>query len=58
MPMDALQRQLGHRHIETTMIYNEVRDSRLQREYRQAMEETSRAESANDTDRDDKGGTK
>lgn len=38
MPMDALQRQLGHRHIETTLIYNEVRDGRLQREYNQAME--------------------
>jgi integrase/recombinase XerD len=58
MPMDALQRQLGHRHIETTLIYNEVRDSRLQREYRQAMEETSKAESTNDADKDDKGGTK
>ena len=41
MPMDALQRQLGHRHIETTLIYNEVRDSRLQREYQQAMAEVS-----------------
>lgn len=37
MPMDALQRQLGHRHIETTLIYNEVRDGRLQREYIEAM---------------------
>ena len=43
MPMDSLQRQLGHRHIETTLIYNEVRDSRLQREYHQAMAEASRA---------------
>lgn len=58
MPMDALQRQLGHRHIETTLIYNEVRDSRLQREYRLAMEETSKAKSTNDADKDDKGGTK
>lgn len=38
MPLDALQRQLGHRHIETTLIYNQVRDSRLQREYKAAME--------------------
>ena len=38
MPLDALQRQLGHRHIETTLIYNTVRDSRLQREYKAAME--------------------
>ncbi|MEQ1606463.1 MAG: tyrosine-type recombinase/integrase [Pyrinomonadaceae bacterium] len=37
MPLDALQRQLGHRHIETTLIYNQVRDSRLQREYKAAM---------------------
>jgi hypothetical protein len=38
MPLDALQRQLGHRHIDTTMVYNEIRDGRLQREYRRAME--------------------
>ncbi|HZU12134.1 MAG TPA: tyrosine-type recombinase/integrase [Chloroflexota bacterium] len=38
MPLDALQRQLGHRHLDTTMVYNEIRDGRLQREYRQAME--------------------
>ncbi|MBL0239503.1 MAG: hypothetical protein IPQ00_02850 [Chloracidobacterium sp.] len=56
--MDALQRQLGHRDIETTLIYNEVRDTRLQREYRQAMAETSKAVSTNDADKDDKGETK
>ncbi|MCI0392330.1 MAG: tyrosine-type recombinase/integrase [Acidobacteria bacterium] len=50
MPMDALQRQLGHRHIETTLIYNEVRDGRLQREYHQAMAEASRAKSPGDED--------
>lgn len=38
MPLDALQRQLGHRHIETTLIYNQVRDSGLQREDKAAME--------------------
>lgn len=38
MPLDALQRQLGHRRIETTLIYNEVRDERLQREYQAAMD--------------------
>lgn len=38
MPLDALQRQLGHRHIDTTMVYTEIRDGRLQREYQQAME--------------------
>ncbi len=37
MALDTLQRQLGHRHIDTTMIYNEVRDGRLQQEYQQAM---------------------
>jgi site-specific recombinase XerD len=37
MPLDALQRLLGHRRLETTMIYNEVRDGRLHREYREAM---------------------
>lgn len=51
MPMDALQRQLGHRHIETTLIYNEVRDSRLQREYHQAMAEASIAKSPDDGDK-------
>jgi integrase len=38
MPLDALQRQLGHCRVETTLIYNQVRDGRLQREYRVAME--------------------
>lgn len=55
MPMDALQRQLGHRHIDTTLIYNEVRDTRLQREYRQAMAETSKNKTTDDADN---GGTK
>ncbi len=37
MPLDALQRVLGHRHIDSVLVYNRVRDSRLHREYRQAM---------------------
>lgn len=37
MPFDSLQRLLGHRHPETTMLYNRVRDGRLHRDYREAM---------------------
>lgn len=37
MPLDTLQRILGHRHIETVMIYNQVRDGRAQREYHAVM---------------------
>jgi integrase/recombinase XerD len=37
MPLDALQRVLGHRHIDTVMIYNEVRQGRVYREYQEAM---------------------
>jgi len=44
MPLDALQRQLGHRHLDTTMVYNEIRDGRLQREYQQAMEKVEMRE--------------
>ena len=36
MPLDALQRQLGHRHLETTMVYTHVRPERLRREYDEA----------------------
>jgi integrase/recombinase XerD len=54
MPMDSLQRQLGHRHIETTLIYNEVRDSRLQREYHQAMAEASSAKPPGDDDKSER----
>ena len=38
MPLDALQKQLGHAHPDTTMIYNDIRSRRLVREYRAAME--------------------
>jgi site-specific recombinase XerD len=37
MPLDALQRVLGHRHIDTVVVYNRVRDGRVHREYQQAM---------------------
>lgn len=37
MPLDTLQRLLGHRRLETVMVYNEVRDGRVAREYAAAM---------------------
>ena len=37
MPLDALQRALGHRCMDTVMIYNRVRDGRVYREYQEAM---------------------
>jgi integrase len=37
MPLDTLQRVLGHRHIDTVMIYNEVRQGRVYREYQETM---------------------
>jgi site-specific recombinase XerD len=37
LPLDALQRLLGHRHIDTVLVYNRVRDGRLYREYQDAM---------------------
>jgi site-specific recombinase XerD len=37
MPLDTLKRVLGHRHLDTLAIYNHVRDSRVQREYQEAM---------------------
>lgn len=37
MPLDALQRVLGHRHLDTVMTYNQVRDGRVYREYQEAM---------------------
>jgi site-specific recombinase XerD len=37
MPLDALQRVLGHSNMDTVMIYNQVRDGRLYREYQEAM---------------------
>ena len=38
MPLDALQKQLGHAHPDTTMIYNDVRSRRLAKEYQAALE--------------------
>lgn len=49
MPLDALQRQLGHRRVETTLIYNQVRDERLQREYRAAMDGINGSDGTSDT---------
>jgi integrase len=37
MPLDALQRLLGHRHLESVLVYNRVRDGRLYREYQETM---------------------
>ncbi len=37
MPLDALQRILGHSNMDTVKIYNQVRDGRLYREYQEAM---------------------
>jgi site-specific recombinase XerD len=37
MPLDSLQKQLGHRRPESTLIYTEIRNGRLQQEYQQAM---------------------
>ena len=38
MPLDSLQRQLGHADIRTTMAYNHVRPGRLRRDYDLAAE--------------------
>jgi site-specific recombinase XerD len=37
MPLDTLKRVLGHRHLESVAVYNQVRDGRAHREYRQVM---------------------
>ena len=37
MPLDALQRALGHSNMDSVMIYNQVRDGRMYREYQEAM---------------------
>lgn len=42
MPLDSLQKQLGHRRSDSTLVYTEVRNGRLHREYQQAMEAHSR----------------
>jgi hypothetical protein len=33
MPVTSLQRHLGHEHLDTAMIYSEVSDRMLQRDY-------------------------
>ena len=37
MPLDSLRQLLGHRHVDTTLLYNQVRNGRLQRDYDAAM---------------------
>ena len=37
MPLDTLQRALGQSNMDTVMIYNQVRDGRLYREYQEAI---------------------
>ena len=45
-PWVTLKRVLGHQHLDTLAIYNHVRDSRVQREYQDAMKaaETARSD--------------
>jgi site-specific recombinase XerD len=38
LALDALRRLLGHRNLDTVLVYDRVRDGRLYREYRQAMQ--------------------
>jgi integrase/recombinase XerD len=37
MPLDSLRSLLGHRHLDTTLIYDRIRNERLRREYDRAM---------------------
>ena len=37
MPLDTLRRLLGHESLETVMVYNQVRDSRLYAEYQKTI---------------------
>ncbi len=46
MPLDSLRQLLGHRHVDTTLIYNEVRNGRLQRDYDAAMADADAADAA------------
>ena len=46
MPLDSLRQLLGHRRIDTTLIYTEVRNGRLQREYDAAMAAPTAADAA------------
>lgn len=41
MSLEALMKQLGHAHLDTVMVYTQVRNSRLAREFRQAIGEVS-----------------
>jgi integrase/recombinase XerD len=46
LPLDTLQRILGHRHLDTLGVYNRVRDGRAHREYRQVMQAMAAAPAA------------
>ena len=37
MPVTSLQRFLGHAHLDTTMVYAEVADPKLQQDYYQGI---------------------
>ena len=37
MPLDSLRSLLGHRHLDTTLIYDRIRNERLRREYDRVM---------------------
>jgi integrase/recombinase XerD len=39
MSLEALMKQLGHAHLDTVMVYTQVRNTRLAREFRQATGE-------------------
>jgi integrase/recombinase XerD len=39
MPLDSLRRMLGHRHLDTTLVYDQIRNDRLRREYEEVMGE-------------------
>jgi integrase/recombinase XerD len=36
MPLDALRQQLGHAHLQTTMLYDDIRPERVRREFDEA----------------------
>lgn len=39
MPLDSLRRLMGHRHLDTTLVYAQIRNDRLRREYEEVMGE-------------------
>jgi integrase/recombinase XerD len=52
MPLDTLQRVLGHRHPDTLAIYNHVRDGRVRREFDAAMAARDTAQRSSPRPRD------